>query len=259
MLLSIVECSNHKLWQGEATPIFSRPLSNHIEVVGPVLGKNVASMRNKGAHKSLGEWIFFKDADCQVSPKDILNTLQKINKTQPIDAISGVYRCSKTNLWQRAYNVVQKKWVLRGLGLKIRPQFYLGSHLLGGALLVRREVFFAVNGFSEVIGWGGEETHFLQKLHEAGFKTAVDYSLRVEHHNRLRVRGFFKRAWIQNYHRGYYKIKVPLVRKSQHLSYLKVKKRLVLPTILFFLVSLMAYSIGVVIRFFKPKETYRYA
>ena len=80
------------------------------------------------------------------------------------------------------------------------------NHLLGGALLVPRNIYLAVGPFNEQIGWGAEETDWVQRAIDMGFKTSQSYRIQVQHNNDLNLLGFFKRAWFQNFNSAYYEI-----------------------------------------------------
>lgn len=243
MLLSIVECSDHKKWAGKKICPPQRRVSQEIEIVGPVLAANISQMRNLGAHTAQGRWIFFKDLDCNVDMQRVLEVTKGAESSSDvIGAIGGIYEEKNSTTLARAYGQIQKNWVRQGLKENLEENFIRGSHLLGGALLVRKEAFEAVQGFSEEVGWGGEEVDLVQRLHQGGYKTFVNYNLRVEHTNTVKLGDFLKRAWYQNFNKSYYGMRVE--KENRSIRYLQVPMLLVVPTLLFFTVSQLAQIVG---------------
>ncbi len=206
MLLSIVESNQvdrSSQWQSDIIPV--RRASSRVEWVGPVRGPNVANMRNRGALRATGRWLFFKDQDCNVD----MNTLERIcldleYKTPQLKILGGVYQNRETGLVAKVYSFIQRSWVLHGIGDKRLGGFRDGQKLLGGALLVNKETFKELGGFSEDVGWGGEELEFVNRARKNMYATGVSYRLRVQHNNSIQIGGLLHRAWMQNYNPGYF-------------------------------------------------------
>ena len=246
MLLSIVECSDSLLESDFLKP----PKRNHnkeIEIIGPVLGPNVAAMRNRGARAAKGRWIFFKDKDCRIPIEKIIELIMKI-ETQflPFSCIGGRYQLLGSGYWMRVYHRIQRQWVHQGLFDSSVRGLFPGSHLLGGALLVKKQAFDQIEGFCERIGWGGEERDFVKRLQEQGFKTAVSFSLCVVHENSMGFFGFLKRAWFQNFNGGYFRMKRnPKIRYGK---YLRTQVKFFAPTFLFFFLGYLGLWFGQIAR-----------
>lgn len=248
MLISIVECSDYRNAPTKSQSISVKKISEDVETVGPVSGPNVSAMRNAGAKKCSAEWIFFKDEDCSVDVfriREIIKELEKEKNSARI--VSGVYRTSRSTLWAKAYDRIQRKWVQMGLGDRMAKGFRSSSHLLGGALLVHRRTFQKFEGFNEAIGWGGEETEWVQRLRTNGIETGVCYRLRVIHQNDLGFLGFIKRAWFQNFHSSFHGFSSNK-NYQKSLSYFLVPLHLVGPTLLFFSIAQSAKSVGLILR-----------
>lgn len=242
MLLSIVECSDYRLWKkGDSQEVRVSQLNNQIERVGPVLGPNAAAMRNTGAKRANGKWLFFNDGDCQINEANLLNQMERLEKSD-FDLVGGVYRNQQKNRLAKTYNFIQRYWVFSGL--KKQQNQVQGERLLGGALLVKKECWQSLNGFNEEIGWGAEELDFTQRALEKGFKAGVSYGLIVLHNNPVSFRGFLKRAWVQNYNRGYHGIDSGK-KQSGFLGYFSCRMSYWLPVAFFFCIGSMAYLFGV--------------
>ncbi len=246
MLLSIVECSDYRKYQGRGE-WGEIQKSQATELIGPVVHKNIASMRNLGASKSTGSWIFFKDQDCQV---DSIKLIELIEKYSDYDVIGGVYsNFETTSYYSKVYHEIQRKWLLKGI-LKKGEGLPQTKHVLGGALAIKKSVLKEMGGFSEKIGWGAEETELLDRLTQQKKKVGICYSLKVRHKHNMGLFGFIKRAWKQNFNLIYYVNPEPQTPplKINYLRSILVH----LPGIaLFFSVAKMAQSTALILRSLK--------
>ena len=246
MLLSIVECSDSFLESDFLKPV-RRNHDKNIEIIGPVSGPHAAAMRNRGGRAAKGRWLFFKDEDCRIPIEKIVELVVKIeSQSLPFSCVGGRYQLLPSGYWMRVYHRIQRQWVHQGLFDSSVKGLIPGSHLLGGALLVKKEAFDQVGGFCEKIGWGGEERDFVRRLQEQGFKTAVSFSLSVVHENSMGFFGFLKRAWRQNFNGGYFRMKRhPKVRYGK---YLRTQMEFFPPTFLFFFLGSLGLWFGQIAR-----------
>lgn len=246
MLLSIVECSDYRKFEGKGVlgEIKKTPL---IEFIGPVVHKNIALMRNLGASQSNGTWVFFKDQDCQVDAEKLVRTLEKYSD---YDVVGGIYSNPRSySYFSRVYHEIQRKWLLRGILSKdeVLPQT---KHILGGAFAIKKSVLDEFGGFSEEIGWGAEETELLNRMLEKEKKIGVCYSLKVYHKNQIGLLGFLKRAWRQNFNLIYY-INPPKQPSALKINYLRSVVTHWPGIALFFSVAKFAQSIAFIARLYK--------
>ncbi len=247
MLLSIIQCSDYRQFSGKNTIDPVKKLSEKTELIGPVLAPNVSAMRNRGGRVARGRWLFFMDEDCCVQIDKVFDLIMKIeDRNSPLVCVGGRYQLRRVNYFQKVYHKIQRRWVFYGLSGKVINGFQLGSHLLGGALLVKRESFKKVGGFNEKMGWGAEEMDFVERLQEHDFITGVSYSLSVTHDNNLNFFGFLKRAWCQNFNGAYYGLKGE--SKYCPIGYLRTPWTFFLPTLLFFVFGFMASCSGKIYR-----------
>lgn len=250
MLLSIVESSDHRLWgEKRKAPIKIKTHSN-VEWIGPVFGPNVATMRNKGVEVAKGTWIFFKDEDCEVDVSRLLEVIKQLESSQsPYSVVGGIYKSRQQGILAKHYSRIQRKWVLSGLSPQKQKFISPGNKLLGGALLVKKQVFAKVNkGFCEEIGWGAEELEFVNRARQAGFETGVSYRLVVRHKNNLNLKNFFKRAWVQNFNRGFYQVQQKESWVTRRVQYFRSPISSWPSLVLFFGVGLVGVSSGAVWR-----------
>ena len=249
MQLSIVECSDYRhcdRWQEQI--LLRKKINPAVETIGPVKGPSVSVMRNRGAIEADGHWLFFKDQDCQVNYKNLLNRIAENEKqAQPFDVLGGIYKNSEKSFLSKVYSSIQRRWVLSGLLEKKSDKFRSGEKVLGGALLVRKTVWQQCHGFSEEIGWGAEEVDFIQRAKRQGFKVGVSFRMVVGHRNPMPFAGFMKRAWKQNFNRSFF-TKNENGGPGKSLHYFKTNLRYWPSLILFFTVASVASSAGFLAR-----------
>jgi len=202
-------------------------------------------MRNLGAEKAQGRWVFFKDSDCDIDFDKVVQFCEKMEReSNPIVAVGGVYKNDSQSFFGKAYNFIQRIWVLNGAVPKAKTNgIQEGRQLLGGAFLVKRHAFLEAGGFDETIGWGGEELELTGRLRRMGYKTGISYNLRVSHGNNLNIFGFIKRAWYQNYNKSFFQFNTQTTWKSRR-RYFNTPILYWPSTALFFGVAQFASSAG---------------
>lgn len=200
----------------------------------PSIG-NVSKARNEGARLAGTQWILFADEDCEIEPETIqLALVEAQSKSNAAPIIWGaLYKRQETGpVLARSYNWIQRSWVkLSTLNLEV-------ENLLGGFLLLEKEKFIELDGFNEAIPWAGEETHFLRKASDAGFKLSLLSGIEIEHRNQVSFLGFVRRAWMQGLSKGKHSLSMRtpkverITRNSMRLDRPSVAE---LPFILLFL------------------------
>jgi GT2 family glycosyltransferase len=127
---------------------------------------SVRRKRNIGAFAANGEWLFFVDSDCAVSP-DIFAAYQRTMRSTPdLCAAAGptVFRGDETSFTRR----------IRSSSLfgPFRRPAQVGSLLwtTTSNLLIRRDVFHSLGGFREDYPFrlGGDDTDLCLRLRDEG-------------------------------------------------------------------------------------------
>ncbi len=181
--------------------LIDRKRQGPLEFINIRASFNVSSGRNLGATESKNPWLLFLDDDCFLSDLHLSQLADRLShENRPLWGM--LYkRDLKGAVPTRAYNWIQRAWA--------RVPSYLeedGSrvvaNVLGGALLIRADLFRALNGFDVTLAWGGEETELLRRAQNSGVAAHLLTDFEVVHQNCLRWRGFFRRAWMQGWNKG---------------------------------------------------------
>lgn len=140
------------------------------------LGTNRA--RNSGARLSRGKYLLFLDDDTCPPDNLFLGRLAQLISRSSFDRVAGGYYLSRSSAGfaTKIYNAAANLWLFR-------PQYLQCDdfNLVGGCLLVAREVFMLVGGFDEVMQGGGEEREFCDRLFALGVKPTIVRELVVFH------------------------------------------------------------------------------
>ncbi len=157
--------------------------------------RGVNSARNFGASRALGEWIYFLDADCVLTnPKHLAQVGTVLANSEPNTLIGGPYSIAQTaNPISRAYHHIQERWVRGGS----HPDFGW-IHLLGGNLLVSKEVFGKQTFDSEIL-FGGAEADFIFRWLRSGGQGRFIEDLSVRHSHNLSANQLHTKAFLQGY------------------------------------------------------------
>lgn len=162
-------------------------------------GPERSAQRNFGAKKSSGEYLFFMDADMELTPQVIENCVEKIYK-EKLDGVVIPEESKWVNFW--------------GKVKAFERSFYSekGDPVTDAARFFKKSVFIKVGGYDETIT-GPEDWDLPDRIREEGYKIGRS-SQRIYHHEQeISPRRLFKKKFYYglNAHRYLKKHKIPLV------------------------------------------------
>jgi glycosyltransferase involved in cell wall biosynthesis len=152
-----------------------------------------AAARNRGAHNSRGDIIFFTDADCLVLP----DTLQRVEKAAsrhgPQVIVGGTYTCRPFD--HSFFSLFQSVFINYSELKKAAAPDYIATH----AMAIHAATFRTTGGFQEDFLPILEDVAFSHRLRRAG------YRLRMA--DRLLVRHIFNYSLAKSFQNAYAKTK----------------------------------------------------
>lgn len=138
--------------------------------------------RNKGALTSKGSWLFFLDDDGFLHADALLN-MQKMIQDGRFDIFGGIYKAIHLSNPPR--------WLDPNFGTKKVKASKAGplndDAIEGGIMVLKKEVWTKVGGFNTTLGMMGdqagfgEETDFVQKAIDLGFKPGIQPAMVMDH------------------------------------------------------------------------------
>lgn len=151
-------------------------------------GPGVNRARNYGGGLAKGGLVAFLDDDVELESSRFFEETLKIFRRPTVVAVGGDYGTADgTDIWGRGYNALCSVWrASAGQG----P----AAMLLGGCMVVRREVWTAAGGFDENIIYGGSESMLICNLRSAHGEVVFSPQLRVTH--RTHGRGLAHWLWV---------------------------------------------------------------
>lgn len=187
-------------------------------------GPERSAQRNSGARKSSGKFLFFLDADMELTPEVIADCVQKIY-LEKADGIVVPEESKWTNFWG---------------GVKaFERSFYSekGDPVTDAARFFSKKVFNAVGGYDETIT-GPEDWDLPDRVREAGYKIGRSTERIYHHEQNISLAYLFKKKFYYglNAHKYLTKHNIPVISAKtvyflRPLFYKNWKKLLLRPVL----------------------------
>ncbi len=152
-------------------------------------GANIARGRNVAVEHARYESIAFSDAGCKLDVHWLERIAAPMEEDQPADVVGGWSEMDPATAFERWLSLLQRPFE------KLDPRTYLPS---ARSLALKKECWKAVGGFPEHLTRWGEDTAFLRKLKDRGFRFILVPDALVYWRPRRTMKDF----WIQQHQYG---------------------------------------------------------
>lgn len=132
----------------------------------PIAGTN--SARQRGFLESRGEVLAYLDADVRLPAGWLKKVLKKINSSEKIVAVSGLYRYYDFTWY---WNLVNDVWTI----LVLYPWCYVmiewskvATQMIGGNMVIKKAALEKIGGFDPVYKFYGDDTGTAEELVRVG-------------------------------------------------------------------------------------------
>lgn len=162
-------------------------------------GPERSAQRNYGANKAAGDFVFFLDADMELTPEVVEDCVKKISQ----DHVDGIVIPE------------QSKWInFWGKVKAFERSFYneKGDPITDAARFFSKKVFTKVGGYDETIT-GPEDWDLPDRIREAGFKIGRSTEKIYHHEQEISLTSLFKKKFYYglNAHRYLSKHNIPII------------------------------------------------
>jgi mycofactocin glycosyltransferase len=167
----------------------------HATVARHEVSRGPAAARNNGAKAASTEFVAFVDSDCEIVDPHWLSTCLAHFADPDVAAVAprivGVERNARNAL--HAYESVRSSLDLGGHAAKVAP-LHRVAYVPAAALVVRRSMFIALNGFDETMHVG-EDVDFVWRVHVSDHTVRYEPASTVAHDHRTTYGQFVKRRF----------------------------------------------------------------
>lgn len=122
---------------------------------------------NQGAQKATGEWLLFLNPDVSIT-KEQMRQLELYAEKNELDAVSPDF--SDKNYRKSIPSIISLLIEFTPIGKIIPLSLFKTRTLVGGCLLVKKEVFMKLGGFDERFFMWFEDSDLTKRLVDAGYK-----------------------------------------------------------------------------------------
>ncbi len=135
---------------------------------------------NYGVKKSTGKYIYWVDADMELTKNVIKNAISECEKGA--DAVIIPEESFGKGIWARAK--------------QLERRCYWGDDLIESPRFIKRRVWDAVGGFDESLGAGGNDWDLYLKIKEHGYKTSRIKNLVMHNEGDLKLSKLVKKRFM---------------------------------------------------------------
>lgn len=152
--------------------------------------------RNFGAARAKGEPLIFMDADIQVEPSALLNLWALVREDSAGVCFGNIRLVTGERVSPLAYYLAQKfEKLMRRFGENLNPW-----DSFSGLFCISRKLFTLLGGFStDFRQYGGEDTEFFLRCHQAGARFFFAKDGLGWHHQSLDLESNLRRAYWGSY------------------------------------------------------------
>lgn len=135
--------------------------------------------RNYGVKKSKGAYVYYVDADMQLTANVIVDAVKAMKK---FDAVIIPEDSFGIGIWARAKNLERR--------------CYWGDDTIEAPRFVKKRVWEDLGGLDEILGGGGDDWDLYQKLLGEGYKVGRIKSITRHNEGNLKLSKLFKKRYM---------------------------------------------------------------
>lgn len=128
--------------------------------------------RNYGAKKAKGKYVFYIDADMELT-RNVISEAVRLCEKKNADAVIVAEDSFGEGVWARAKN--------------LERMCYWGDDTIEAPRFVRKETWDDLGGLDELLGGGGDDWDLYQKLLNKGYKVSRTKSKIMHNEGRLKI------------------------------------------------------------------------
>jgi len=161
----VVDDNGDNEYRIETKSVLEKYISqNKITYIEHKTNKGGCAARNTGASSAKGEYIAFLDDDDFYEPTKIEEQINFLKNNKNLDACM----CSMYRIYENNQQIESRENIARGETLK---EAILDGNVFTSMLLIKKEVFFKIGGFSEIPRF--QDKYFHYKFLENGYRIGI--------------------------------------------------------------------------------------
>ncbi len=155
--------------------------------------------RNYGAKKAKGKYIYYVDADMELTPRVVT---EAVNACIKYDAVIIREDSFGEGIWARAKNLERR--------------CYWGDDTVEAPRFVKRSIWNKLGGLDELLGGGGDDWDFYQKLVENGYQVGRIKAIVMHNEGKLNISKLFRKRFMYGRDALKYIVKRPMIASRSY-------------------------------------------